>query len=244
MDFNEMDTFTIKYPNGNIYTGAVKIRIILNKTEKIRDGFGCMKYKDGTKFEGEYVNDKITGYGIYSAKDGRKIYEGYWKDGKREGIGIYFCEDGASYEGEWKENLKHGIGVYKFNDNSRYLGEFKDDVRNGLGIIHGGNADKYEGEWMNDQGNGFGVYYYNKGDIYVGNWKNGLRDGYGTLTTQDGNEKRGIWEEGELVDAVDENNHRINTKDNKKKTGLLQIKIKLWKVFWIKRKKKTKRLKI
>ena len=144
-----MDTFQIKYPTGNIYKGSVKIRIILNKTEKIRDGYGCMYYKDGSKFEGEYVNDKINGFGIYTNKSGRKIYEGYWKDGKREGIGIYFCEDGASYEGEWKENLKHGIGVYKFNDNSRYLGEFKDDVRNGLGIIHGGNADKYEVEWMN-----------------------------------------------------------------------------------------------
>ena len=133
---------------------------------------------DGSKFEGEYINDKINGFGIYYNKYGRKVYEGYWKEGKREGIGIYYCEDGASYEGEWKENLKYGIGVYKFNDNSRYLGEFKNDVRNGIGVIHGGNSDKYEGEWMNDQGNGFGTYYYNKGEVYVGNWKNGLRDGY------------------------------------------------------------------
>ena len=82
MNYNGMDTFQIKYPNGNIYNGSVKIRIILNKTEKIRDGYGRMTYKDGTKFEGEYVNDKINGFGIYFGKNGRKVYEGYWKDGK------------------------------------------------------------------------------------------------------------------------------------------------------------------
>jgi len=46
MNYNEMDTFQIKYPTGNIYKGSVKIRIILNKTEKIRDGYGSMQYKD------------------------------------------------------------------------------------------------------------------------------------------------------------------------------------------------------
>ena len=34
-----MDTFQIKYPTGNIYKGSVKIHIILNKTEKNRDGW-------------------------------------------------------------------------------------------------------------------------------------------------------------------------------------------------------------
>ena len=206
-----MDTFEIKYPNGNIYKGSVKIRVILGKIERIREGYGKMLYKNGTKFEGEYVNNKINGFGLFTNKEGRLVYEGYWKDGKREGIGIYYCEDGATYKGEWKDNIKSGIGVYSFSDNSRYMGDFKNDVREGYGIIYGNNSDKYEGEWMNDQGNGIGTYYYNKGEIYVGNWKNGLRNGYGKLTTQDGTEKMGEWQDGELLE--EENAENKGNKD-------------------------------
>ena len=182
------------------------IQDYINKNE-LNDDKLIMYYKDGSKYEGEYVNDKITGYGIFTNKEGRIVYEGYWKNGKREGIGIYHCEDGATYEGEWKDHLKSGVGVYSFSDDSRYMGEFKNDIRDGYGIIYGNNSDKYEGEWKNDQGNGFGIYYYNKGDTYVGFWKNGLRDGFGKLTTQDGVEKIGDWKEGQLEEdnAKDKN---------------------------------------
>ena len=200
MDYNAMDTFTIKYDNGNIYKGSVKVRVILGKIEKVREGYGRMNYKNGTKFEGEYINDKINCFWIYYNKEGKIVYKGYWKDGKREGIGIYFCEDGASYQGEWSNNLKSGIGSYQFSDNSKYMGEFKNDIRDGYGIIYGSNSDKYEGEWKEDQGNGVGIYYYNKGEVYIGYWKNGLRDGFGKLTTQDGEEKIGAWKEGALYE--------------------------------------------
>ena len=145
MDYNAMDTFQIKYQNGNIYKGSVKIRVILGKIERVREGYGRMYYKNGSKFEGEYVNDKINGFGIYINSQGRVVYEGYWKNGKRDGIGIYYCEDGASYKGEWKDNIKQGIGIYAFNDDSKYMGDFQNDIREGYGIIYGNNSDKYEG---------------------------------------------------------------------------------------------------
>jgi hypothetical protein len=208
-----MYTFQIKYPNGNIYKGSVKIRVVLEKIEKIREGYGIMYYKNGTKFEGEYVNDKINGFGIYTNKEGRVVYEGYWKNGKREGYGIYYCDDGAVYKGEWNNNLKEGIGIYSFSDGSKYMGDFKNDIRDGYGIIYGNNSDKYEGQWFNDQGNGIGTYYYNKGDVYIGFWKNGLRDGYGVLTTQEGVDKKGNpYEDGKInsVTILSDPNNKLN----------------------------------
>lgn len=44
-------------------------------------GRGVYTWKDGRKYEGEYINDKKAGYGIYTWADGRR-YAGSWKNGK------------------------------------------------------------------------------------------------------------------------------------------------------------------
>lgn len=44
------------------------------------NGKGTLRWPDGKKYEGEYLNDIKHGYGIYYWNDGR-IYDGMWKDG-------------------------------------------------------------------------------------------------------------------------------------------------------------------
>jgi hypothetical protein len=44
-------------------------------------GFGVLIWKDGKKYEGNFVNDKREGQGKFMWKDGR-VYDGAWKDGK------------------------------------------------------------------------------------------------------------------------------------------------------------------
>lgn len=44
-------------------------------------GIGIYVYSDGVTYEGQYVDDKKTGYGFYYWTDGRK-YEGWWYKGK------------------------------------------------------------------------------------------------------------------------------------------------------------------
>ena len=52
------------------------------------NGRGIYTWKDGRKYEGQYVNDKKHGYGVYVWPDGRSIngnyleYEGFWSNGK------------------------------------------------------------------------------------------------------------------------------------------------------------------
>ena len=44
-------------------------------------GKGILKFPDGRQYNGDYVNDKKEGIGIFIWSDGRK-YAGNWKDGK------------------------------------------------------------------------------------------------------------------------------------------------------------------
>ena len=64
-------------------------------------GVGVFEWKDGRRYEGEYLNDKKEGYGVYSWPDGRR-YEGYWRDGMQHGEGRYFMPTGGCRLGVWE----------------------------------------------------------------------------------------------------------------------------------------------
>ena len=38
-------------------------------------------------------------------------YEGEWRDGQRNGNGVFYYADGSKYDGEWKEDKKDGKGI-------------------------------------------------------------------------------------------------------------------------------------
>lgn len=44
-------------------------------------GKGIFTWRDGRKYEGEYVDDKKEGKGVFTWNDNRK-YDGYWVNGK------------------------------------------------------------------------------------------------------------------------------------------------------------------
>ena len=49
--------------------------------ENKMSGFGCFNWKDGRKYIGEYITDYKEGKGIHIWPDGKK-YIGYWRKGK------------------------------------------------------------------------------------------------------------------------------------------------------------------
>jgi hypothetical protein len=55
------------------------------------------------RYDGEYVDDKKDGFGVYYWTDGRK-YEGWWHKGKQHGLGQY-VDSG-------KKTLKYGLWEY------------------------------------------------------------------------------------------------------------------------------------
>lgn len=69
-----------------------------------RNGYG-IEYEDGKVFyEGNYVNDLRDGWG----KD--QTYEGEFSMGQRNGWGIE-TEKASRFEGYWKEGKEQGMGV-------------------------------------------------------------------------------------------------------------------------------------
>ena len=53
-----------------------------------RGCFGDFMLRGGVRYEGDLVDNKMTGRGIYSWANGR-MYEGDFIDGKRHGRGIF-----------------------------------------------------------------------------------------------------------------------------------------------------------
>ena len=53
-----------------------------------------------------------------------EIYEGNFKDGKKEGSGTYTYANGDKYVGQFQNDLKHGIGRLTYNEKGEYHGYF------------------------------------------------------------------------------------------------------------------------
>ena len=67
-------------------------------------GVGCLKFKDGSMYQGFTANKKIHGKGRMTHANG-DIYQGEWKDGKANGQGVFMDAQGSSlYEGEWLDD--------------------------------------------------------------------------------------------------------------------------------------------
>ena len=73
-----------------------------------------------------------NGSGTMSYENG-VVYEGGFKDGKRDGVGKYTNPAGITYEGEFKANHFSGRGKMTHVDGRVYEGEFKESNFNGTG---------------------------------------------------------------------------------------------------------------
>jgi clan AA aspartic protease (TIGR02281 family) len=57
----------------------------------------------------------------------------------------------GSYDGDFRDGKRDGHGVYTWPSGGRYQGEWRDNKRNGHGIFVTPTGDRYEGEWSGDK---------------------------------------------------------------------------------------------
>jgi hypothetical protein len=90
------------------------------------------------------------------------LYEGYFNEGLREGIGLYtYKETGNTYEGEWLKNKKHGIGKMLFANEGEYFGRFENGKRHGEGMFkYSKTKNIYSGSWQYGNKHGKGTYIF------------------------------------------------------------------------------------
>ncbi len=125
------------------------------KAEGKGDLDATIRYKDGqseqVKGAVEMLAGLLDGKAIIKFSSGDS-FEGYYKLGQKNGLGIYRDASGAYYEGNWKNNAGDGKGFQKFAD-----------------------GRTYEGDYITGQPDGFGVGKDATGKvIHDGQWKDGM----------------------------------------------------------------------
>jgi hypothetical protein len=67
------------------------------------NGFGMFYWKEGMIYQGEYKEDKKNNFGVFSDEKGKK-YEGYWEKGVKSKLGKYTKTNGQVEIGYWNNN--------------------------------------------------------------------------------------------------------------------------------------------
>lgn len=79
----------------------------------MRHGKGTWKRGMGSnidRFDGEFKNDKKSGYGIYTWQSDNE-YRGNYFDDLRHGYGEMYWTDGSYYKGQWDKGIQSGEGT-------------------------------------------------------------------------------------------------------------------------------------
>ena len=170
--------------------------------EDKRQGKGTyIRVTDKATYSGEWYNNVRHGYGVEEipSKDGTQRYEGEWKEDKRCGFGKILYANGDRYEGEWLDNLRHGQGKFYYTNGNFYEGGWLSNKKEGVGTYIFASGTRYDGELKNDKINGRGICHYADGEVYEGKWLDGKWHGKGKRSLQDGTVQDGYFENGKFV---------------------------------------------
>ena len=162
------------------------IRDDINKIlNQMNDKNSVLKFND-------IMNNKELKY-----NNGR--YVGQVVNGKKDGKGIYYYNEGDIYEGERRNGKKEGKGIYYLKDGERYEGDFRNGYFEGKGIYYYNSGNKYDGDWRNAQKEGNGIFYYNSGNRYVCEFRYGIKEGKGIKYFNNGDRRMGDYYNDEPI---------------------------------------------
>lgn len=181
---------------------------------KLPNGKGIAVYPNGDEFHGTIENSERVGPGKYiwkAAEEGKSggVYEGEYKNNKKEGKGKMVYPDGGTYDGQWKEGFRDGQGTFKYPNGDWYKGMWVKGKKSARGTYFSySGACWYMGMWKD--GNFVeGDWKFKDGSCYKGNFNLGMpAPGPGTFVFANGNTLQGEWVskplEGDALAAAEE----------------------------------------
>lgn len=103
----------------------------------LKNGTGKITFSDGSVYEGNFVENNIEGFGkLIWPKSENKIYEGEWLNNVMEGRGkMTWLSNGKVYDGFYCDDKKHGLGCFSWGTGEKWVGYWKDGIRHGKGIL-------------------------------------------------------------------------------------------------------------
>ncbi len=154
-------------------------------------------FEDESSYEGEWKNGKRDGLGILCWKDVSKFIGEFIED-KVLGFGKLIHEDGDVYTGYWNDFQAQGIGYYKTKKEASYEGYWKDDKQNGFGIEKWPRGSNYLGEYIDGNKEGFGILNFEGNGGYEGEFQGGSISGVGTFFFKDNRKYEGEWKNNKM----------------------------------------------
>lgn len=160
---------------GDVYTGE------WDETKTYMQGYGTMRWKNGTIHTGDWSDGLPHGKGIRTFVNGQS-YEGDWFQGVYHGQGTLKTPK-FTYVGSFRFGQMCGTGEYK-TKRMIYRGEFKAGEMCGQGertITGIQGTTVYKGTFADGMPHGIGIHHHYDGTIYKGCFVHGLRHGRGRL---------------------------------------------------------------
>ena len=168
-----------------------------------QNGFGTYKDKDGFTYIGTFKNGMYNGTCTWYDKNDRLFYEGSVVEGKPQGIGTLYLENGDVYEGEFNNNKMDGYGRYTFANGDVYDGNFKNGLQNGIGMLTLVNGGSFVGEFKDGLENGEGTIIHTNGDKEFCNYINGKREGEAELIFKSGKKLIYTYKNDKIISVKD-----------------------------------------
>ena len=194
---NEYTKDGILFYNGQFYKGRREgagieyfKKIVSKKCRQKGVSFGPELIK---QYEGYWKNGDRDGHGKSFYEDGKQQYDGQWKSNKMEGLGKFYDKTGVQiYEGELKSGIKDGYGMFYYSENcsKKYEGYFKSNLCDYIGTQYSKTGQIiYKGGFKNNLWNSKGIFYDEQGFVkYSGAWKDSKREGKGKGFYKDSNQ--------------------------------------------------------
>jgi hypothetical protein len=114
----------MKWSDGTYYEGEWNLGFA--------EGKGMLVYQNGDYMKGEFVYNKLNGFGECFNNELGYEYKGYWENDLQSGQGSESWPDGSEYIGLYEFGKKDGFGKYNWTDGSYFIGEWKDNKIHGL----------------------------------------------------------------------------------------------------------------
>ena len=93
-----------------------------------------------------FYNNNLTGIG-FTKKNNKILYEGEYVNCKKHGIGVYYWDDGTRYAGEWNCDHMNGVGEIQFTNGSIYEGSVVNGLMDGFGMFKWKDGKEYIGSY-------------------------------------------------------------------------------------------------